>query len=190
MTIIMRNEAEITKIYVIHKEIACYYSPMLDKAFNGPFTEGDTQTLIIDDFDYPDAFGAVQSWMYTQSMNGWEAAWGREYTKTLYIVWILADRLLMPNLQNELMGHLWKNSLPLRIFDYVYENTGPRSKLRKYIADTMAGYKCPDDYRPGPKQCTKLLPVDLLVDIIAATRRPEPPTPQNFRLQDFLVEED
>jgi hypothetical protein len=35
--------------FMIHKEFACYHSPVFDAAFNGPFVEGQTQTYRMDD---------------------------------------------------------------------------------------------------------------------------------------------
>jgi hypothetical protein len=62
---------------LVHEAIACHHSRILDKPFNSPFIEGQTQTITTKDFDFPDAFGAVQSWMYTQKLKRLEEENGR-----------------------------------------------------------------------------------------------------------------
>lgn len=59
----------VSKIFAIYKEFACYYSPVLRAAFNGPFLEGQSQTMIIDDFSLSGAFGFVLNWMYTGRLH-------------------------------------------------------------------------------------------------------------------------
>jgi hypothetical protein len=73
---------------------------MLDRAFNGTFIEGQTQCITIEDFDHPKAFSVVLSWMNTQTLDGkkLKERWGSDYELCLYILWVLADRLVMPEL--------------------------------------------------------------------------------------------
>lgn len=71
---------------------------MLDAAFNGPYIEGKSNTMTIDDFPFTEAFAFLQCSMYTMKI---EHLLSRSLTVTSYCVaWILADRLLIPKLQN------------------------------------------------------------------------------------------
>ncbi|KAF8865994.1 hypothetical protein BDZ45DRAFT_735942 [Acephala macrosclerotiorum] len=56
------------KPFVVHKEHACYYSPVLDAAFNSGFVEGQTQTYTLDDVS-PRAFRILVRWLYTQALD-------------------------------------------------------------------------------------------------------------------------
>jgi len=49
--------------FMVHKEVACKYSPVWKAAFDGPMVEGQTQTYIMDDVD-PEDFRSVVQWIY------------------------------------------------------------------------------------------------------------------------------
>jgi hypothetical protein len=51
-----------TKTYRVHKNFICYYSPFFDAAFNGNFTEGDTQSMKLGD-TCTEAFGIFVNWL-------------------------------------------------------------------------------------------------------------------------------
>jgi hypothetical protein len=53
---------------MVHKEHACRYSPVLDKAFNSTFEEGQAQTYTMDDTTIG-AFRMFVQWVYTQKLN-------------------------------------------------------------------------------------------------------------------------
>lgn len=133
------------KEYVVYKEFACYYSPMLNAAFNGPFIEGKSNTMTIDDFPFPKAFGFIQCWMYTMKIKHPLRV---PLTLTSYCVaWILADRLLIPKLQNQAVIELCSKKLTLdKMPDLklIYGNTSPDSKLRRLVA-----YLCAFEMEPN-----------------------------------------
>ena len=54
--------------FLVHKEHACYYSEVLDKAFNSQFIEGQTQTYTMKD-EHPGAFRYLVQWLYQQKIN-------------------------------------------------------------------------------------------------------------------------
>ncbi len=94
---------------------ACNASPVLKAAFNSRFQEGETQTYILEDVD-AEIFDRLVLWIYTQTatfeeINGAEveppsketqASFDEEVLKLLKL-WTLGDKLLMPELQNEVM---------------------------------------------------------------------------------------
>ncbi|KAH7360630.1 hypothetical protein BKA65DRAFT_189714 [Rhexocercosporidium sp. MPI-PUGE-AT-0058] len=176
------------KKYIIHKSIACYHSPVLDKAFNGPYTEGQTQVMTIEDFDRPDAFGAIQSWMYTQNTDGWKDEMGEEHDRKLYFVWILADRLIMPKLQNQVMNLL----MDIRIFSllwlgFIYKNTSPESKLRSFVSDRFA---TSINLRDKKTWLKAEVPVEFLLDLLFAQAWEVRPIPENMTAEGYHVVED
>ncbi|CZT08202.1 uncharacterized protein RAG0_13350 [Rhynchosporium agropyri] len=189
VTIIMKgHESKPDCKYIMHKSVACYYSPVLDKAFNGPFIEGQTQTFTIEDFAWPGTFGAIQSWMYTQKTDTWKAEWGNAYGAKLYALYILADRMLMPKLQNEaIVLLLAAKCLPFRWLEYIYKETSPESKLRLCIIDQSASSltwaKVKGLY------LTVDTPAEFLLDVLSALARDIPPIRQNIKAEDYLVPE-
>lgn len=173
----------------MHKAIACHHSPVLNKAFNGLFLEGQTQTFTIEDFKQPNAFYYIQSWMYTQQTDSWKLEYGASCPVRIFHVWILADRLLMPRLQNAVMELMHDAPcVPLRQLRVVYDNTLPESKLRNYLIDLCAIRKFSKEDKDS--WLAAGVPSELLLNILIAQIRDIPPTPYNIKIEDYLVSVD
>jgi BTB/POZ domain len=56
------------KKFIMHKERVCYYSPVLNAAFNSTFIEGQTQTYRLEDTS-PSAFRLFTQWIYGQKFD-------------------------------------------------------------------------------------------------------------------------
>ncbi|KAH7418311.1 hypothetical protein BKA64DRAFT_738788 [Cadophora sp. MPI-SDFR-AT-0126] len=118
------------------------YSSMLDAAFNGPFAEGKSGVMTIDDIGFPSIFGSIQSWMYTQKLTS--PYDDPPCTFEVYCtIWILADRLLMPKLQNDVAAAMLALEHGSQLIfqgkmAWIYRNTTPDSKLRRLIVDLCA----------------------------------------------------
>ena len=73
---INRNPAELVtlevgpekKKFIVHKEFACHYFPVLKAAFNSEFIEGQTQTYVLEEVTEPVARLLVD-WLYTQKLD-------------------------------------------------------------------------------------------------------------------------
>jgi hypothetical protein len=93
--------------FIIHKNKICSHSSFFSAAFNSNFIEGMNQEMTLD-VDLK-AFGIIANWMYTQDI----VASSGELPDfcTLARVWILADRFLIPKLQNQAMKDLLNISL-------------------------------------------------------------------------------
>ncbi len=171
--IIIRNKEERRRFY-IHKSVACSYSSLYKKAFNSQrYIEGQTQTYTIEDFKYPGAFGAVQSWFYSQNIDGWEgsAAAQAQRSEYLYIVWVLANRLLLPKLQNQVMQAIHKQDvMPFAepFCTWLYENTGPDSKIRRYYVtkSSYLYYEAVEDDRESIADFTPEFLVDWVLALL------------------------
>ncbi|KAG4426217.1 hypothetical protein IFR04_000683 [Cadophora malorum] len=161
VTIIMKSPTGKTgRKFIMYKSVACYYSPVLDKAFNGTFQEGQTQTMTIDDFQFPDTFGAVQSWMYTQKTDGWKEEWAKEYNARLYYVWVLAHRLIMPKLRS-FLAESCAASTP-----DVFRNLDKQIWIDANV------------------------PSELLLDTLYVYCRADKPTKKDMKLEDYFVNVD
>ncbi len=144
----------------MQKEVAIFYSRVLEAAFNSDFAEGQTQTYTIEDVD-EGVFKLFIQWLYRQKFGYYltqaEADLLRqpeshtdEQLKTvkdkiekrqelLVRLWVLGDRFSIPRLQNLVVDDLenirftWNTTVPLRLLEEVYENTVEESRIRKFL---------------------------------------------------------
>jgi len=132
-------------------QVACSHSPVLNAAFNSDFLEGQTQIYRLEDTT-PRAVRLLVQWLYCEKLrllqleDDWKYQAGdddncessKSEDKSLVELWVLADRLIMPCLQNEVLRRInqirEKNRLsPTSCFVYVYNNTASNSPLRRYF---------------------------------------------------------
>lgn len=188
--------------FTVHKLFICQYSPFFDAAFNGDFEEGATQELDLPDTD-PSAFSILVDWLYTQRVTPIQSDGDENPELTRLIkLWILADRFLIPRLQNETLAAMHalddeKQSLRSFSWMYAYDNTTEGSPLRRYFAYAVA--RRLERTKPGPLPAKNfdLVPREMLVDIINDFRRPRGkgksamrPLKASDDLRDFYVSED
>jgi hypothetical protein len=117
VTFLIGKESDPPKKNFVHKEFACHASPIFEAAFNSNFIEGQTQIYKLGDTT-PRAFQLLTQWMYFQTCNisqlgngtgrqGPDLSYPKQKTsedleedKALFELWVLADKLRMPRLQN------------------------------------------------------------------------------------------
>ncbi|TVY34943.1 hypothetical protein LSUB1_G007431 [Lachnellula subtilissima] len=179
--------------FVVHKEFACYYSPVLKAAFESEFIEGRTQTYTLDDTT-EDAFRLLVQWLYSQRLTSElrDESSGKPYdgidkqtqrktieaeTKILVSLWVLVEKLLLPSLQNDAMGAIIWFAEQLDLLDFhvntaVYAQTAPGSQLRRVFVDLCA-------YRLGTESIVQFqvnFSKEMLLDILVA-KDEKPPLP-------------
>jgi hypothetical protein len=88
--------------FIIHKNLISHHSPFFSAAFNGNFKEGLSQEMTLE-VDLT-TFGIFSNWLYTQKIL--DATGGRPDSCILAHVRILADRFLIPKLQDKVMDLL------------------------------------------------------------------------------------
>ncbi|KAE8444329.1 hypothetical protein EG329_000639 [Mollisiaceae sp. DMI_Dod_QoI] len=151
--------------FTIHLNYICHYSPYFYAAFHGRFQEGEKQEMKMEDTD-PLVFGIFVNWLYTQTI--YTEAGELPKCSTLVNLWILADHVLVPRLQNHALvsldaARVSAKRIPARLFQRIYENTAPESPLRSYLIDycvnTVREIATPESY-----------PSQLLADIVNETR--------------------
>ena len=162
------------KEYLVYRNFATYYSPVFDTAFNGKFIEAETQVYNIVDFDFPDVFGLVVHWMYSESLcTKWDT--DSVAIEDLCRLWVLGDRLMIPKLQDCVATALYYSSFGRELNDdlvpvatWIYEETGVGSPLRRLFA-----YKCAYelDWQQEIKSDTHTLPVELISEIASVYQR-------------------
>ncbi|KAL2072754.1 hypothetical protein VTL71DRAFT_12097 [Oculimacula yallundae] len=136
----------------VHKEVACHYSPVLKAAFNRRFQEGESQTYRIEDYMYNrnldiDSFDPIPA---DKNLAD----------KMLIEIWVLADKLLIPGLQNfaifelEDLGKRYKTT-STDCLEYVYERTPSGSPLRKFFLQQCAFNVTSKRFLERPEQFPK-----------------------------------
>lgn len=154
----------------------------MNAAFNSNFIEGQTQTYRLEDTT-PGSFKLLIQWVYAQKVRISQPAppglldvlaergeqdadvgWGEE-DMNLARLWVLADRLGMPKLQNNVMSiivDISKLHQPAALtFRYIYENTAEGSPLRALTIRQCATELNPRIFTGN----TSAFPHQLLLDI-------------------------
>ncbi|KAH8602925.1 hypothetical protein B0O99DRAFT_679906 [Bisporella sp. PMI_857] len=136
---------------LIHKDLACKVSPVFKAALTGRFTEHSTQTYTLDDTSEACCRMLVK-WSYSQDLVVQHRSQScinlnkelkAEEDMTLAELYVLADRLLIPKLQNRVIREieLLRNRFGMtntKCLSYVWENTAPESPLRKLLVQQCA----------------------------------------------------
>ncbi|KAH7403726.1 hypothetical protein BKA64DRAFT_707201 [Cadophora sp. MPI-SDFR-AT-0126] len=167
VTIILRQKNLFTDLFMeakfcIHKDFICYHSPFFAAAFTGHCVEGESQTMSFDDV-HPPTFGVFTNWLYTQALKT-RAGDNLDDIWNLTELWILAQRFLMPKLQNQIM---------LRLYPTLKRYSGTRSikdlgnrasqhksdMLKRLHLDKVAAIQCEERFN---KLTEDLGPQDLL----------------------------
>lgn len=98
----------------------------------------------------------------------------REQTRSLAELWIIADKFLMPKLQNQAIDEIDRlQGIHCHLFepsfvDYIAEHTSEDAQLQKYVIATVAGHMPSYDY---DVECTyQRYDKKTLVQIIRAMR--------------------
>ena len=176
--------------FSIHKNFICHYSPYFNAAFNGSFIEGETQSLDME--ANPRVFSVFVNWIYSQKLE--EEDIEDLDSDAQFQLWILADRLLVPKLQNATMRLLLLNkrrpSLKRGTLQYVYENTTKGSPLRTRLVEhytSRGSFTKPRDYENWPSE--------MLADMVRVLGQSLPQTgdslsARNTKLEDYFVSEE
>ena len=151
----------------VHKDFACHYSPVLKAAFASSFVEGQTQTYKLPDAT-EEATALLVHWFYTQELL--VDALEKDENDPLESLrmaqlWVLADQLLVPRLQNTAIRAIVQlrsrfKIVPTRSIAYVYRHTAAGSSLRKLMVQLCAGYLKAEWIAINPDQ----FPAEMLLD--------------------------
>ncbi|TVY34854.1 hypothetical protein LSUB1_G005410, partial [Lachnellula subtilissima] len=165
------------KKFILHKEFACHYSPVLKAAFNSEFVEGQTQTYVLEEVTEPVARLLVD-WLYTQQLDicRYEKGHPKKSEEGLSLCRLWPDKLLLPGLQNLIVRTFEEINQETMVTStscirYVYENTCEGSPLRKLLLHQCACYTCHTVFRRKQRQFPKEFFVDLAELIFGSTDR-------------------
>jgi len=169
----------------------------LNAAFNSSFIEGETQTYRLEDTTSR-AFKLLVQWLYFEKLRLQQfdgdldpcRVSGIAEDKALVEVWVLADKLCMPRLQNEALKAFdairEKTCMAsIQCLSYAYHSTPSGSLLRKYCVQDVY-----QRYSSGLiKQASEDIPRDLLIDL-ATLHAEESEDAGDIKLSSFLVPEE
>jgi hypothetical protein len=167
---------------------------------NSTFIDAQTHLYKLEDTS-EEAVRLLVHWFYTQkldtiphdSLSVSSSLVDSEYL-SLFQLWILGDRLLVPRLQDMVIREIdeigcYFHSVPEHCTEYVYENTSPGHPLRRYFVEEYArlGSSWYTSYSEHPKEMLVGL-VAFLSDVITPQQRGALKRPE--RLSQYEVPED
>ena len=142
VTILICKDPDPKKL-VVHKDFACHHWPVFEAAFKSDLVEGQTQTYRLEE-NQEGTVRLLVLWLYTQTLdtcqheNPDDDVCKVDEDLCLAELWVLADKLLMPKLQN----HTIREIVRLRresgrsttvCLNYIYANTSKGSPLRALL---------------------------------------------------------
>ena len=164
MIMLLGGNRDAATKFAVHKEFACYYSPVFKAAFNSKFMEGITQTYRLSDFD-ENVVHLLVEWIYLQDIH--TSASGDNYSNVIEL-WVLGDRLCIPRLQNKSIEWLRKMDREAKNgtrymttnLENLYNKTRSGSLLRKFAVAQCAEHIKPDTIRAKHE----LFPKEFILD--------------------------
>lgn len=154
--------------FTVHQKLAYFWSPVLKAAFEGQFMEGTTITMEMTD-TRREAIPLLIGWMYSGKID--DINNNSPSSQDLYCLWILADKLLIPELQNCTMLAIQESAtkvgVPLSSSPYVYSATMPDSQLRRIMAHHIA---FAPDMAKFTRESLKILSEEFQIDLLLAQR--------------------
>jgi len=186
---------ESQQTFVVHKDFATFHSTVFDKIFNGPYNEGQTQKMVLDDVSSED-FGTIVHWLYTKQIESTLDA--PNHILTLAKLWTLANRFTILELLRYIMEELIKlvqaehgRGASLKsLIDYAYE-TKADTMLKKLIIDKLSCEVAPEILKTMKED--GLLPVEVWADIALALASHMDSVPVKYmrvwgKVEDYMVQ--
>jgi hypothetical protein len=197
----------VRETFMVHKEHACRYSPVLDKAFNSTFKEGETQTYSMDDTTV-EAFRMFVQWVYSQKLNvlvhngatslalqqlqndssDHMSACMKE-TNNLLKLWVLAEKLIVSPLQDVVINQFniirqaCVGAFEVQL-NYIYANTSEESLLPRFVVQIVA-WSPQMDY----KKFAVLYPKEFLLDLVMVFHSAVPARTQTKKMDSLDISE-
>ena len=206
------GQQEEAKSFLIHKDFACHYSPVLKAALNSNFVEGQTQSYRLDEENgeavrllihcmweiscsyyllshdsrwrlprfvltrFCDEYLLICHYpgLYTQMLDTQqpeERLIGdpkKDEDRALVQLWILADKLIIPELQNLVIGKIDEicevtEIIPTAVLDSVYAKTSVESSLRRWFFYQCSTQLDSDWFTEHPEH----FPLEMLIELAA-----------------------
>lgn len=179
---------ESAKHFIVHREFASYHSPVFKAAFESKLMEGRTQTYRIDGPFDDNVIRVLAHWLCTseidlnyiknletgnliqlpQARTGDRVVRNIDpFVELLICLWVLANRLLVPKLQNAALEKLSELVMAQRLLpsqkscEFAYEHTAEGSSLRAWIVICWAMETLASRFR----EVSRNLPQEMLHEV-------------------------
>ncbi|KAM0181824.1 hypothetical protein ACHAPF_001348 [Botrytis cinerea] len=156
-----------SKTFVVHKNILCAASPVFEASFKPEWQEGVDATMKLPEDD-PRYFAPLLYWIYNNEIVYPQ---GCSTIEGLAEVYHLAEKYLMPRLQNDLIDSLVYETVTIdRIFlpesiNSIFKNSPAASKLRLFVVNsTLKNWVLAKHFKSKPGD----LCADFLFEIFSA----------------------
>lgn len=169
----------------IHKDQLCAISAYFKAALEGGFQETVRGEVVLKETTAL-AFGMFNEWLYTGtikqelcmesgSMTLQKLGKDKPTFSELLDVWVLADYLLAPKLQNFIVDmmeakHMKRAIPPLHEFGYFYIHTQSGSPMRRFLVD-MCIWRFRGENGEPYRKFIDYMPRDMAVDLMVALAR-------------------
>jgi hypothetical protein len=94
------SEGDELQTFQVYKSVLCRQSPFFAAAFEGGFAEGLTQSMTLEDVNEKE-FGSFVDWLHSKELRSQTTQ--PLSAETMFKLWKLGDRFLVPRIQNEVM---------------------------------------------------------------------------------------
>lgn len=185
----------------VHKDFACHYCPVFKASFNSSFIEGKTQKYTLTDTTEA-VIRALVYWIYTQDIDARapdEGSFSEKEAEAyedncLVQLWVLADRLLIGRLQNEVLRCIDERrekskQIAIHTLNYIYENTPSGSPLRRFVVHYCTFLSSSKQLEDKSAHFPHEMPIEMLCYISATVQRFGRLVSGNFKLSKLFVEE-
>jgi hypothetical protein len=191
------RELDTKNKFIVHKSFACHYSPVLKDFFDNKNVDRRLRKYHLRGTSSNTAQLLLQ-WIYTQKVDIGKIAErpeGEAKSQSLVFLWVLAENLQIPRLQNAVIRELQAlrgrgepvSTLSLK---HVYENFPRANPLRRLLLHQCAG-GLSKWYTDNPEQFPKDMLLELTVYLSKAVQSGTSAKDlrENTNLSDYFVPE-
>lgn len=150
LAVIIANPGPDEQRFTVFQNVICSKSLFFDRALNGKFEESKTKEVVLRDVDI-ETLKAMIHWAYHQELPGQHSRYEDVEGNMAHLarLWLLADQLLMPALQEKILERIF-DSLDCYSFKpetviEIFQNTASGSLLRKIALWDVASCAICDD---------------------------------------------
>ncbi len=167
VSIIVTDTTEF-KTFSFHRDLACFWSSF----FRGAFTSGLSESITLTDTTIAAAAVLVR-WMYTGNIHDRDGQ--LPSSVALYDLWLLADKLVIPSLQNATIiaiedQRMSEKKIRTDMAAKVYEKTSAGCPLRKFLVYQIAFGLTFRGFEEDLVQLHRY-PVELQTDLLLALKK-------------------
>jgi len=158
--------------FTIHKNFINHYAPQFPTLYPSTTTTGSPDPPTIE--TEPNIFTGLVSWIYTQEVIDAESTTSVVGIEFLVELWILAERIAIPKLQNQVMRLLKTGKTGYckddgQLLKYAYRNSSKNSPLRRVLVDIFI--QDLGSFKEGEVVDYSVVPLEMFIDITEVIRR-------------------